>query len=191
VQYGKRIGAFVLYLLHFQLLPEKRLATLMAGLFGVGLATATIARISEDCAERFQGFAAVLRDLGAGALVKHLDETGFRIGGKTQRLRVISTMRGSLLAGLTSVVVHDHWSRTITLKGVVHALCNAHHLRELKALVEIEKEHWACRMQRLLPRTRAGCAADAGTDCPDRTALRRHPSGRGPEGMSRRWLSTP
>jgi len=109
VQYGKRIGAFVLYLLHFQLLPEKRLATLMAGLFGVGLATATIARISEDCAERFQGFAAVLRDLGAGALVKHLDETGFRIGGKTQRLRVISTMRGSLLAGLTGVVVHDHW----------------------------------------------------------------------------------
>ena len=35
VQYGKRIGAFVLYLLHYQLLPEKRLATLMADLFGV------------------------------------------------------------------------------------------------------------------------------------------------------------
>lgn len=30
VQYGKRIGAFVLYLLHYQLLPEKRLAALMA-----------------------------------------------------------------------------------------------------------------------------------------------------------------
>ena len=35
VQYGKRIGAFVLYLLHYQLLPEKRLAALMADLFGV------------------------------------------------------------------------------------------------------------------------------------------------------------
>src|SRR5207342_3154466 len=46
VQYGKRIGAVVLYLLHYQLLPEKRLATLMADLFGVRLATATIARIS-------------------------------------------------------------------------------------------------------------------------------------------------
>ena len=31
-------------------------------------------------------------------------------------------------------------------------LCNAHHLRELKALVEIEKEDWARRMQRLLRR---------------------------------------
>lgn len=56
VQYGKQIGAVVLYLLHYQLLPEKRLATLMADLFGVRLATATIARISHDCAERFQGF---------------------------------------------------------------------------------------------------------------------------------------
>jgi transposase len=162
VQYGKRIGAFVLYLLHYQLLPEKRLATLMADLFGVPLATATIARISHDCAERFQGFAAALRDRVAAAPVKHLDETGFRIGGKTQWLHIASTMlltfyrvaakRGSLLTDLTGVVVHDHWKPYYTVKGVLHALCNAHHLRELKALVEIEKEDWARRMQRLLRR---------------------------------------
>ena len=76
-KYGKRIGAVVLYLLHYQLLPEKRLATLMADLFGVRLATATIARISHDCAERFQGFANVVRDQVAVAPVKHMDETGF------------------------------------------------------------------------------------------------------------------
>ena len=43
VQYGKRIGAFVVYLLHYQLLPEQRLAALMADLFGIKLATATSA----------------------------------------------------------------------------------------------------------------------------------------------------
>lgn len=43
-------------------------------------------------------------------------------------------------------------SRSYTLTSVLHALCNAHHLRELKALVEIEKEDWARRMQRLLRR---------------------------------------
>src|SRR6266852_5592648 len=36
--------------------------------------------------------------------------------------------------------------------SVLHALCNVHHLRELKALVEIEKEDWARKMQRLLRR---------------------------------------
>jgi len=34
----------------------------------------------------------------------------------------------------------------------LHALCNTHHLRELKALVEIEKEDWARKMQLLLRR---------------------------------------
>src|SRR5271157_880425 len=160
VQYGKRIGAFVLYLLHYQLLPEKRLAALMADLLGVHLVTATIGRISQDCAGRFQVFADVVRNRVAAAPIKHMDETGFRIGGKTQWLHIASTMlltfyrvsakRGSLLAHVTGIVVHDHWKPYYTLKGVLHALCNAHHLRELKALVEIEKEDWARKMQRLL-----------------------------------------
>jgi len=64
------------------LLPEKRLAALMADLFGVNLVTATIARISQDCAERFRGFAEAVRDHVATAPVKHMDETGFRIGGR-------------------------------------------------------------------------------------------------------------
>ena len=162
VQYGKRIGAFVLYLLHYQLLPEQRLATLMADLFGVKLATAAIARMSQDCAKRFRDFADAVRDHVAAAPVKHMDETGFRIGGKTQWLHIASTFlltfyrvsskRGSLLAKVTGIVVHDHWKPYYTMTGVLHALCNAHHLRELKALVEIEKEDWACKMQRLLRR---------------------------------------
>ena len=202
VQYGKRIGALVIYLLHYQLLPEKRLATLMADLFGVALVSATIARISQDCAERFGGFAVAIRDRMAAAPVKHLDETGFRIGGKTQWLHVASTVlltfyrvsarRGSLLANLTGIVVHDHWKPYYTLTGVLHALCNAHHLRELKALVEIEKEDWARRM--LYSRMRSSphrwsrsrchdrCARSMGQACSATMALagwrRRHRAGR-------------
>ena len=103
-----------------------------------------------------------MRDGVATAPVKHMDETGFRIGGKTQWLHVASTLlltfyrvsqkRGSLLVNVVGTVVHDHWKPYFTLKGVLHALCNAHHLRELKALVEIEKEDWARKMQRLLRR---------------------------------------
>ena len=162
VQYGARIAAFVVYLLHYQFLPEDRLVELMADLFGVKLAAATIARMSRTCAERLRGFAETVRDLVAGALVKHMDETGFRIGGKTQWLHVASTAlltfyrvcakRGSLLAHVKGIIVHDHWKPYYTMQGVLHALCNAHHLRELKALVEIEREDWARKMQRLLRR---------------------------------------
>ena len=162
VQYGARIAAVVVYLLHYQLLPEKRLAALMADLFGVNLVTATIAGMSRNCAARFQGFTAAVRDRVASAPVKHMDETGFRIGGKTQWLHIASTIwltfyrvspkRGSLLENVLGIVVHDHWKPYYTLKGVLHALCNAHHLRELQALVEIEKEEWARKMQRLLRR---------------------------------------
>ena len=174
VQYGPRIAAFVLYLLHYQLLPEKRLAMLMADLFGVTLVAATIARIGRDGAGRYADFAEAVRGLVAAAAVKHMDETGFRIGGKTQWLHIASTIlltfyrispkRGSLLANVTGIVVHDHWKPYYTMTGVLHALCNAHHLRELKALVEIEKENWACRMQRLLRRAchATNCARERG-----------------------------
>ena len=60
------------------------------------------------------------------------------------------------------IVVHDHWKPDYTMTGVRHALCNAHHLRELKALVEIEKEDWACRMQHFL--RRACHATDSARD---------------------------
>ena len=134
----------------------------MADLFGVGIVAATIARISRSCAARLQEFVAIVRDRVATAAVKHMDETGFRVGGKTQWLHIGSTAlltfyrichkRGSLLANVVGTVVHDHWKPYYTLPGVRHALCNAHHLRELKALIEIEKEDWARRMQQLLRR---------------------------------------
>ena len=162
VQYGPRLAATVVYLLHYQLLPEDRLAEAMADLFGVRLVAATVARMSRTCAERAQGFADAACALVKAAAVKHLDETGFRIGGKTQWLHVACTLwlvfyrvspkRGSLLEGVTGIVVHDHWKPYYTMEGVLHALCNAHHLRELQALVEIEKEDWARRMQRHLRR---------------------------------------
>src|SRR5438034_5501565 len=59
---------------------QNRLAALMADLFGIKVAASTIARMSRTCAEHLQGFVETVRDLVAGAPVKHMDETGFRIG---------------------------------------------------------------------------------------------------------------
>jgi transposase len=118
--------------------------------------------MSRSRARRFEGVVEVIRELVKSAPVKHMDETGLRVGGRTQWLHVASTAsltfyrisarRGSLLDGVTGIVVPDHWKPYFTMQGVLHALCNAHHLRELKALIEIEKEDWALGMQGLLRR---------------------------------------
>jgi transposase len=162
VQYGPRIGAVAVYLLHGQFVPEDRVAEVMQDLFGARLVAATIAQMSRTCADRLGGLVHAVCDHVAGAKVKHLDETGFRIGGQTRWLHVASTAlltmyrvsdrRGLVWDNVTGIAVHDHWKPYYTMTGVLHALCNAHHLRELKALIEIDKEDWARQMQTVLRR---------------------------------------
>jgi len=137
VQYGARITAFMLYLLHDRFIPEDRWVELMADLFGVKLAAATRARMSGACAVRFQGFVGTVYRLIQTVAVNHLDETGFRIGGTTQGLHIAATRwltfyrtapkRGSRWEGLLGILVHDPWKPYYTLTGVLHALCHAHH----------------------------------------------------------------
>lgn len=160
VQYGARMKALAVYLSAQQLIPEDRLQQVFADLFGLSVSTATLVCMNEDCAKQVAGYQEDVLNLLKVAPIKHLDETGFRMGGKTQWLHVISTdqathyrvsaKRGDLLEGLSGILVHDHWKPYFTLENVEHALCNAHHLRELKALEEIEKEPWAHLMSRLL-----------------------------------------
>ena len=163
VKYGPRIAGVATYLQCAHFLPEDRLAQIMADLFNAPLVPATVAAMNRKASERLKGVASHLQDVIAQQVhVKHLDETGFRITGCLQWLHVactpllafyrVSSKRGNLLSNLTGCIVHDHWQPYFTLDGVTHALCNAHHLRELQALVEIEQEDWAGQMQRLLRR---------------------------------------
>jgi transposase len=162
VQYGDRITAIVVYLSAFQFVPLDRLAALMSDLFNVSLARATIETMSRRAGERLLDFAEAVRQLILCAPVKHLDETGFRIVKTLKWLHIAATGwltyyrigadRGDMLSGVSGTVVHDHWQSYFTMPGVEHALCNAHHLRELQALSEIEQEDWSRRMQTLLRR---------------------------------------
>lgn len=127
---------------------------------GATIATATLTGFSEKVYGQLADFEQETLSQIKAAQVKHLDETGFRIGGKTQWLHVASTdtltyyhtspKRKALLGGLAHTVVHDHWKAYYQLKGVRHSLCNQHHLRELNALIEYDKEAWAKKMHRFL-----------------------------------------
>ena len=159
-QYGATVEALVVYLQAWQLIPEDRLAELMGDVFGVEVATSTIAAMGQRKAQELAGLAEHIEQQVKHAAVKHLDETGYRIAGVLQWLHVASTClltcyrtsakRGAMLTGVRGIIVHDFWRPYLTMVGVLHALCNAHHLRELKALIDIEKEPWARAMHRFL-----------------------------------------
>jgi transposase len=161
-QYGPRVKAVAIYLNVQQLIPEDRVAQAMQDLFGAGrLCPASLVEWGKKKAVEWAGVAAQIATLLAEAPVRNLDETGLRVGGKLQWLHTASTpalttyrvteKRGEVTEGLEGgVIVHDHFKPYYSLPGVEHALCNAHHLRELKALIEIEKESWARQMRDVL-----------------------------------------
>lgn len=183
-QYGERIRAAAVYLNVQQLLPEDRTAQTLSDVIGAPLiCPASVTAWARGKAEDLES---VYRAIGARvgkARVRCLDETGFRIAGKTQWLHTTSSRsltfyrvgekRGDVPAALKGgVVVHDHFRPYAALDAVDHAFCNAHHLRELKALIEIDKEPWATPMRDLLldaaKAVRQAKEAGAGALEPDR-----------------------
>ena len=97
----------------------------------------------------------------------HFDETGIYVEKKRKWLHVASTNkityyaihknRGekalndiNILPIFKGIAVHDFWKSYFGYTNVSHAMCNAHILRELNAVVELEKQSWSKDMKSLL-----------------------------------------
>jgi transposase len=161
-QYGERIRAAAVYLNVQQLIPEDRTAQALSDLFGAPLIcpasiVAWVRKKGEDLWQVYER----IGERVAEEKVRHLDETGFRIAGKLQWLHTTSSLaftfyragekRGAIPEDLQGgVVVHDHFAPYHRLDTVDHAFCNAHILRELKSLIEFDKEAWAEAMRNIL-----------------------------------------
>jgi transposase len=161
-QYGERIKAAAVYLNVQQLIPEDRTAQAMSDIFGAPpICSASIVSWVRKKAEELTPIYERIGERVAGEKVRHLDETGYRIGGKLQWLHTTSSLcftfyragekRGDIPRNLKGgVVVHDHFKPYSGLLGVYHAFCNAHILRELEGLIEFDKEAWAELMRAVL-----------------------------------------
>lgn len=160
VQYGNRVRSWIVYYQNQHLIPEDRIQQLFLDMYNLPITTASIATFNKTAHKQLQSFEESVLALAKEAPVKNLDETGLRVGGKTQWMHVLSTprctyyhvspKRKSLIDAVKGIAVHDHWRPYYQMPGVTHALCNQHHLRELKALIEHDKEAWAARMTKLL-----------------------------------------
>ena len=166
VQYGSGVRALMVYLMDAQLLPSDRTREVFSEVFGCELSEGTLYNAREQC---FEQLAPIEQQIKAGieaAEVMHNDETGLRVNGKLWWLHVASTAeltyyfidakRGceaieqmDVLPNFDGVSMHDGWA-SYFLYDCAHAVCNAHHLRELRFIVERYEQPWAAQMITLL-----------------------------------------
>lgn len=160
VQYGVNIKTTVVYLANQQMIPEDRLQQTLEDTYGIHLSTQTIASMVAEAAEKLAPHQEQMMEIIKQAPVKHVDETGLRVAKQTQwahdsteteTVYDVIPQRKNVVEGMMGCLVHDHWKSYFTWPHVAqHALCNAHHARELQAVGLLDKEPWAIKMRRLL-----------------------------------------
>lgn len=169
-QYGPGVRALAIYLIARQHLPYQRTAELFKDWLGVPVSTGTLATYIARGAEDLQAFLDEVHRQLITAPVAHFDETGARVDGRLRWLFASSTDRltlyalhdkrgkdgidhAAVLPNFSGVAVHDGFRPYRRYENVRHALCNAHHLRELQAIIEAAADHdqiWARQIDRLL-----------------------------------------
>ena len=183
VQYGTGVKAQSVYMSQFQLIPYDRIRDYFADQLHLPLSAGSIFNFNQQAFELLAGFEQRVKKELACANVAHADETGINIGAKGHWLHCMSNehwtfygvheKRGTLamndmgiLPLFKGTLCHDHW-KPYYKYDCTHALCNAHHLRELTRAWEQDGQKWAQKLKKLLETINgkvidAGGALDAG-----------------------------
>lgn len=165
-QYGAGIKAHSVYMSQFQLIPYNRIQDYFADQLHIPISEGSIFNFNQEAYQMLAEFEdKAKRELAAGKLA-HVDETGINIGGKGQWLHSVSNndwtlyhpheKRGTdamndmdILPHFKGILCHDHW-KPYYKYDCTHALCNAHHIRELIRAWEQDGQKWAKELQNLL-----------------------------------------
>jgi Transposase IS66 family len=130
------------------------------------ISVATLQAFVAQGADGLERFVEEIRGQLEGADVAHFDETGARVEGALSWIHCASTDRLTLctrhakrgrdgidaagvLPGFGGAAVHDGWAPYRLYEKARHALCGAHHLRELLGAEE-QGASWAAAMSALL-----------------------------------------
>lgn len=176
-QYGPRFRGLMIYFNNRQFIPYERLTEVCEDLFGQPLSEATVVTANQRVHETLAPFEQKVKVLLPQAPLVHADESGLRVAGKLHWLHVVSTAhltfygvhpkRGTkamdefdILPRCRGWILHDHLKSYFTYTDCLHALCNEHHLRELKFLYEEHKEAWADELSTFLVEAKERVARD-------------------------------
>jgi len=166
VQYGAGIKAHSVYLSQFQLIPYNRIQDYFSDQINVPVSEGSIFNFNQETYDLLSDFEDRVKNELTVSDLAHADETGININGKRHWLHCVSNDRWTLfyphekrgtdamnamgiLPNFMGTLCHDHWKPYYTY-NCTHALCNAHHLRELTRAWEQDDQKWAKQMQDLL-----------------------------------------
>ena len=166
VQYGTGIKAHSVYMSQFQLIPYNRIQDYFADQLHIPVSEGSIFNFNMEAFRLLADFEGQVKNRLISADVAHADETGINIGGKRHWLHCVSNdewtfyypheKRGvdamndmGVLPEFEGILCHDHWKPYYRI-GCTHALCNAHHLRELTRAFEQDDQQWAQDLSNLL-----------------------------------------
>ena len=166
VQYGTGLKAHSVYMSQFQLVPYNRIQDHFADQLHIPVSEGSIFNFNKEAYRLLGDFENLAKNELAASDVAHADETGINIGGDRRWLHCASNDRWTLyyphekrgkvamddmgiLHRFKGILCHDHWKPYYKI-DCTHALCNAHHLRELTRAWEQDAQQWAHNLQDLL-----------------------------------------
>lgn len=167
IQYGQSVKSHAVYLSQFQLIPYERVADYFMNEANMPVSVGSLFNFNHEAFERLESFDTLAKEKLIRAPLLHADETGINVSGKRIWLHSASNERWvyfyphekrgheamdaiGILPKFQGVLLHDHWKPYYTYTACIHALCNAHHIRELQWVIDNPGYAWAQKLQDLL-----------------------------------------
>ena len=167
VQYGPRMRSQAVYLMNYQHLPYERTCEAIEDFFHHRLSPGTLFNFNKVCYENLQETEEMIKEKLISSPVIHNDETGSKVnedlfwlhttGTETLTHYACHPRRGreamddiGILPLFKGTSQHDFWQSYMTYDNCKHALCGAHHLRDLEYIRERYAQPWAQEMKKLL-----------------------------------------
>jgi transposase len=166
VQYGNSVKAKAVYMSQHQLVPYDRVRDYFTDQCGVPISTGSLFNFNQEAFNLLATFESIVKRQLIAQPFLHADETGINVNAACWWLHNLSNHRWTLffphknrggeamramgvLEHFHGILCHDHWKPYFQFH-CRHALCNAHHLRELERAWEQDDQRWAKKIQDLL-----------------------------------------